>query len=427
MLTVLGFFLFWVSFSAMLMLSAMLGIAVFFYIYFVRPRVCRAGENVAVTNEQIIRGVNQGIGGIKEIRVLRVEKFFLDAVSRSADFHSEAQLSFNSLLVIPRYLMETVVGLFVILFSIVVVFQNDGDAHLIGILAMFGAAGIRILPAITQVSSALASMNYSAFSLTELYKDFKDIEAFGSTLVFSETHSLNIEPFRTLELTGIRYAYANTAQPAINDISIAIEKGQSIGLIGESGSGKTTVIDILLGLHRFDSGHFKVNGLDIEKYGWERWRNQIAYIPQSVFLIDDTLERNIAFGIPSDQIERDRVMMALEEAQLAPLFARLPMGLKTTLGERGIRLSGGERQRIALARAFYHNRSIFIFDEATSSLDLDTEKQVMEVIENLHGKKTLIVIAHRLSTLKGCDIIYRIRNGKSIEHGNYARMIGDKT
>jgi len=427
MMILIGVFLFWVNPRAMLLLSAMLGCAFYLYIGFVRPRVRQAGEEASVTHERMIRGVNQGIGGIKEIRVLRVEDAFYSEVANAADDAAKSFLRFSSLLVIPRYLMETVLVFFVVAFSLYVVYQGDNTTQLISVLAMFGAAGMRILPAVTQISSSLASINYSSFSLDELYRDLKLVEA--SQVAEHATPAVRVpgsmQPFEKLDMHSVTYSYPGGNRRAIDGISLSFSRGQSIGFIGESGAGKTTLVDILLGLHQIDSGRIEVNGRDMDQYGWNNWINQIAYIPQSVFLIDDTLEANVAFGVPAEQIDTSRVNDAIGAAQLSELVTRLPDGIHTKLGERGIRLSGGERQRVALARALYHDRDIFIFDEATSALDTETEKQVIEVIEKLHGKKTLIVIAHRLTTVKNCDRIFHFNAGQVIASGSYDVVVGE--
>ncbi len=428
-LSAIGLFLFWIDPVAMVALLAALGGASAFYFRFVKPQVMAAGQETAIQNEGLIRGVNQGIGGIKEIRILGVEEHFLENVSLSSKRCANSQTIFYSLLAIPRFLVETLFVIFVIFFAFYALSKGSSGGIMVSTLAMFGVAGVRILPAVAQISSALASMNYSSFALLELYRDLRYVEQQTAYRGVSDKLNKAVDPesvFRQIDLKNIRYSYPGAGCQAIDGISLSISYGQSIGLIGESGAGKTTLVDILLGLHPFDSGNFSVNGIDIAKYGWNNWLQQIAYIPQTVFLIDETLEKNIAFGISEDKIEPDRVSEAVVAAQLAQLVGRLPDGIRTIVGERGIRLSGGERQRVALARAFYHNRSIFIFDEATSALDADTEQQVINVIEGLHKQKTLIVIAHRLSTVRSCDMIHRLQEGRIVNSGRYEDVVGER-
>jgi ABC-type multidrug transport system fused ATPase/permease subunit len=382
-----------------------------------------AGEVTAVANERVIRGVNQAIGGIKEIRTLRTEQHFLTEIGGATQECSTAQSGFQGLLILPKFLMEMALVFFVILFSMYVTWQGDGRESLVTILAMFGVAGIRILPALSQVSSSLVSMNYSSYALDKVYRDLFYAQAFAGKNEQINKKCPPASGFQTAELRDVRFAYEPNTRPTIDKVSLRIEKGQSIGFIGESGAGKTTLVDILLGLHRFDSGSFRVDGIDIDTYGWERWREHVAYIPQNAFLIDDTLERNVAFGLADKLINPSKVLDSVASAQLTALIDRLPLGLNTVLGERGIRLSGGERQRIALARAFYSGRDILILDEATSALDNDTERQVIEVIEGLRGKITLLVIAHRLTTVRSCDVIHRLEKGRIVASGRFEDVI----
>ena len=426
MVTMLGLFLLYVSPPATLLLVLMVGGALIAYIRLVRPIVRTAGGDVAVTHERIIRGVNEGIGGIKEIRVLRAEDNFFASIAAAADINAGAQQVFNALLVLPKYLMEAVIVLFVILFSTFVIVQGANGEALIATLAMFAAAGMRILPAISQVSASLASMNYCRYVLDEVYDDLDLIDSFAPpAIAAAATDNKDSVRFELLELSGVGYRYSGAARPAIADIDLKLERGGSIGLIGKSGAGKTTLVDILLGLHPFDAGAMRVNGQDIADYGWNNWVDQVAYIPQNVFLIDDSIARNVAFGVPEDAIDRARINRALAQAQLTELVAGIPHGLDTRLGERGVRLSGGERQRIGLARAFYMDRQVLILDEATSALDAETERHITEVIRSVRGERTLIVIAHRLTTVRDCERIYRLAGGGIVAHGTYEEVIGE--
>jgi ABC-type multidrug transport system fused ATPase/permease subunit len=199
-----------------------------------------------------------------------------------------------------------------------------------------------------------------------------------------------------------------------------------VGLIGKSGAGKTTLVDILLGLHSFDSGAIRINGRPIEDFGWDQWVDQVAYIPQHVFLVDGSVEANVAFGMPAESVDRAKVLEALEAAQLTDLVKRLDRGVDTSLGERGVRLSGGERQRIGLARAFYMDRQVLILDEATSALDSETERHITDVIRSVRGERTVIVIAHRLTTVRDCDMIHRLKDGRIVKSGSYEEVVGEQ-
>jgi ABC-type multidrug transport system fused ATPase/permease subunit len=225
-----------------------------------------------------------------------------------------------------------------------------------------------------------------------------------------------------LSLQNIIYQYPEVSTNAINNISFDIYKGQSIGLIGKSGSGKTTLVDIILGLLYPKSGDIQVDDVSIYQ-NLRAWQNLIGYIPQSIFLTDETIEKNIAFGVPDHLIDRTRLEKAIQSAQLEELMQQLPQGLKTEVGERGVRLSGGQRQRVGIARALYHERAILVLDEATSALDNETEKLVNESIKSLSGTKTMIIIAHRLSTIEHCDRLYLLGQGKILKSGTYQEVV----
>jgi ABC-type multidrug transport system fused ATPase/permease subunit len=413
-------FLFWINPIAMLILLFSLGAVSLPYIFIVKPIVKRAGQNVAVQKEELIKGVNQIIGAIKEIRILSSEKNFLEYVKSASCSLASGELEFYSLLGLPRFLLEVIFVSFVILFTLFTLYLGKSGEHMIATLAIFSFAGIRALPAVANISSSLTSINYSRFVLSQLYFDLKEVEKVEpkSSVRFPASKKAH-KNFESLILKDIKFSYPNSRHPVLNKISFNLSRGKSIGLIGPSGSGKTTFVDVLLGLHQFHSGSFIINGRDISDYSWNLWLSQIAYIPQNIFLTDETLAKNIAFGIPEHKIDFTKIKKAIKSAQLNKLVSTLPNGVQTLVGDRGIRLSGGERQRVALARAFYHNRNIFILDEATSSLDAETESLIIDVIESLRGHKTLIVIAHRLSTVKNCDLICRLKNGRIVEVGRF--------
>lgn len=427
-LVLIAAFLWVLNPGTMTMFVVAVGLAFAIYARIVRPRTRIAGKQVAVANEAIIRGVNQAIGGIKDIRILSLETPFVRLVGEAAEANTSAQTRFNSYLVLPRYLMETVVVLFILSLALVTLTRGGGAADLVAMLAMFATAGVRALPAMAQVSSSLASMSYCSYALTALYNDLQAVEGHSAAVSSARTHNpvstgASLSPgFGQIELQDLAFTYPSAKTPAISGVSLVIRRGTSVGFIGESGSGKTTLVDLLLGLHRLHRGRVLLDGLDLDAIGWERWTSQVAYIPQTVFIIDDTLRRNVALGVADEDIDPRRLDEALGMAQLRDMVARLPNGLDTVLGERGGRLSGGERQRIALARAFYHNRDVLVFDEATSALDMETEREVIKVIESLHGLKTVIVIAHRLATVSGCDVVHRLSRGRLVGSGTLEEL-----
>lgn len=272
--------------------------------------------------------------------------------------------------------------------------------------------------------SSINGIRYSSHALDQLYFDFKELEdKKEEQLRFSQSKLLHA--FRELAyLTGnvsledVVYRYPNAEKNSLDSISLTIRKGESIGLIGKSGAGKTTLVDVILGLLVPQSGDITVDGVSIYT-NIRSWQNMLGYVPQSIFLIDDTLRRNIAFGVPDHLIDENRLLRAIEAAQLSELVEQLSHGLETQLGERGVLLSGGQRQRVGIARALYHEREILVFDEATAALDNETEALVTEAIKSLSGIKTMIIIAHWLSTIEHCDRIYMLEKGQVIKAGSY--------
>ena len=295
-------------------------------------------------------------------------------------------------------------------------------------LVMFGVAAIRLLPAASILSSSLINLRYKRDAVSRLYKDLKihqQITTDSQLLTkFYSPADIQFTPFDRLELKNISFQYSKEVGKSLDNISMTIKSGDSIGLIGTSGSGKTTLVDLMLGLLDSQEGTIKYNEKSFEE-SLQEWRSQIAYLPQDVFITDSTIKGNIALGINDEKIDEVRVDLALKQSHLLEFVNQLPQGKETSLGERGVRLSGGQRQRIALARAFYHNRNVLVMDESTSALDNDTEREVVAEVGRLKGKITMIVIAHRLSTLQHCDRIYELKQGRIVNSGTYQEILED--
>jgi len=302
-------------------------------------------------------------------------------------------------------------------------------------LSVFAVASIRMLPAASALLGSISTVRSYRYIVDKLYFDLKEVESkklvtnlSGSVVKIASSKKAWSEEPQAMSFTNrvalqqVSYRYPNSNKSAIRDVSLTIKKGQAIALIGKSGAGKTTLVDIILGLLNPEGGDIQVDGVSIY-HDIRQWQNLIGYIPQSIFLMDDTVERNIAFGVPDEQINSQRLQKALEAAQLSQLIADLPEGVKTWVGERGLRLSGGQRQRIGIARALYHEREILVLDEATSALDNETEGLVNEAIKSLSGQKTLIIIAHRLSTVEHCDRIYLMEQGTIVKEGSYEEVV----
>jgi ABC-type multidrug transport system fused ATPase/permease subunit len=288
---------------------------------------------------------------------------------------------------------------------------------------VFGVASLRLFPAANTLIQSLMQIRYSRDSVLRLYNDHYKLKQ----LTGIEDHLVSAKipkQLQVLKLDRVSFTYPHSKFKALNEISLEIKVGESIGLIGPSGSGKTTLVDMLLGLLEPQQGSIQFNGEEVKNV-LQQWRSQAAYIPQQVFLIDDTLRHNIAFGIANDEIDNNRLQESLRQSKLLEVVNQLPQGIETVLGERGVRLSGGQRQRVALARAFYHGRNVLVMDEATSALDDQTEQEIVKEINQFKGNKTMIVIAHRLTTLKHCDRIYKLESGRVKAVGSYKELIED--
>ena len=308
--------------------------------------------------------------------------------------------------------------------SVVLFFSLSGDStnSALPVISAFGVASLRLMPSIAQVIASFTQVRFGKYAVDLLYEDINNFEPIsGSKISIDSKKSV----FKSLELSNITYSYPNIEQTTIKNISITILNGEAIGIIGSSGSGKTTLIDIFLGLLKPEKGRILYNKENIDN-NLHNWREQVAYLPQQVFLIDDSIEKNIALGEEQSNIDKKQVESAIRKSKLEDLVISLPEGIKTKIGENGVRLSGGQRQRIALARAFYHNRSVLVLDESTSSLDYETEREIVNEIQELKGNKTMIVVAHRLNTLEHCDRIYKIEKGEIISSGSYEDIVKNK-
>ena len=402
-------------------MAILLAFVYFIYDKVIKDRVKKTGKDTATASEGIIKGVKQGVEGLKEIRVYGSELYFYNKVKDSTVFFASVSSQLQGLKIIPRFLFESTIISFVIGMSIITVMMSKVSTDVFPIIGMFGVAAMRLIPSAGRISGALVSMRFSSFAMNELYRDINEVHHINLNSPLIDIKPLKTEipnlKFNKLEIKNINYQYPQTDTDAISNLSMCIEGHQSIGIIGRSGSGKTTLINILLGLLSPQKGTVEVNGVPI-KNNLRRWLDIVAYIPQDVFITDDTIRKNIALGVVEEKIDVEKLDQSIYVAQLKDVINKLPDGMDTVVGERGIRLSGGERQRLALARAFYHGREVIIMDEATAALDDETERQLVHAINEFKTNKTMIIIAHRLSTIKDCDIIYKVDNGRIIDSGS---------
>ncbi len=408
---------------ALTLLVFLLGLMIVLNDVFFRDSLKIYGEKINNASAITIQGVREGMDGLKEIRILGKEQYFYQMVHKNAKEQAFFGTKALTLSMIPKYMLELTMISFVVLFVLTTLLLENNIETLLPTLSVFGVASLRLFPAANTLIQSLIQIRYSRDSVSRLYNDQYKLKQFSG----KEDHPASTQipkQFQVLKLDRASFTYPQSEFKALNEISLEIKAGESIGLIGPSGSGKTTLVDMLLGLLEPQQGSIQYNGEEV-KTALQQWRSQAAYIPQQVFLIDDTLRHNVAFGIVNDEIDNDRLQESLRQSKLIEVVNQLPQGIETVLGERGVRLSGGQRQRVALARAFYHGRDVLVMDEATSALDDQTEQEIVKEINQFKGKKTMIVIAHRLTTLKHCDRIYKLESGRVTAVGSYKELIED--
>lgn len=371
-----------------------------------------------------LRSIQQGFGSIIDARTLGCEAYLSNLHRRSMLRSAKASITQSTLSKLTPQIIEllAVVGLLLV-FSIFIASGVSLVAALPS-LAVVGISVMRLKQISSRVATAFNTINQSTPYVPQLMEDIKTLTAFEK--IDLEAHDGSDEKevieFKELRINKINYTYPNTTEPAIKEISIHLKKGESIALIGETGCGKSTLVNAILGFLKPQSGSIEVNGIHIHK-NLRRWLNCVGYIPQQVSLSNGSLAANIAFGIEEDQIDQDQLIVALECASLTKFVKTLPEGLNTVIGEQGVRLSGGQRQRLGIARAVYFNPQVLVLDEATSALDTKTETEVIDAINNLKKDRTCIMIAHRLSTVENCERIYRLADGKIVQQGDYESVI----
>ena len=386
-----------------------------FYLKVTKPMVQRFGQQRQEIQAPLTRYMLQGFGGVKDIKVLGRSNDFLSQYAKQNLIVQNASLRYGILKSIAPMWTELLAmsGLTVVVW--VMVWQDRPPDRIIPLLGLFVIATWRFVPTVNSVVNLTNSIRYSRPAVESVYREFEYIKAqknvVKNQIVFNDK----------VEMRNLTFNYPNTATPSLRDVNIVVHKGETVGFIGPSGAGKSTLVDVILGLLPQTSGELLIDGVEMKEHNLE-WQSTIGYVSQAIYLTDDTVQRNVAFGIAEKDVDEVALERALRSAQLWDFVDSLPNKTHTIVGERGVRVSGGQRQRIGIARALYHEPQVLVLDEATSSLDIETETEVMSAIRALQGFKTILIVAHRLSTVQHCDRLYRIEDAQIVAEGSFKEL-----
>ena len=389
-----------------------------------KARAASWGETRQQKERQRIKSAQQGFNGIKDIKLYGRENIFIDQYQKETHISLEAGRKQTILQSVPRIFLEFI-AVFSLCSLIVFLFLNGDQTKIFATVSLFAVAAFKLLPTISRLvqsgqvivfNHAVVSLIYNELVVNHIanHSNNKVTELLNSTVNFEK----NIKAY------NLSFNYEGVEHPTLDCINLDIEAGSMIGFIGPSGAGKSTLVDCILGLIQPTSGEINIDGVPITNTNVDGWQKEVGYVSQVIYLLDGSLRENIGFGISSDIIEEEKLNNAVEKSQLTDFVAALPDGLDTLVGERGVRLSGGQRQRVGIARALYNNPAVLVLDEATSSLDIDTESEVMQAVEELHGTKTILIIAHRFSTIENCDYVYKLEKGRIVAQGEPRDILG---
>lgn len=409
-ITAIGVYLFVKDGMLTLGIGVIVGSFTFFFMRFYKNRLKHMGEEYRRLYAGIVKCMQQSFGGIKEIKIANREKFFGDEFD-SINYDLAKNQKDNALLnSIPKPVMEAACIGSLMIIVIIKAAAGDISTAFATTLGVFAMGAMRLLPSVNKISSYISTLLYSRAFVESVFTERQRMLAIAKRK--SEENTISEITFdKNISVEELSFSYDEGEENVIDDVSFEIWKNTSVAFIGPSGAGKTTMVDIMLGVLKPQKGAVKVDGSNIADC-MDAWHKKVGYIPQNIYLMDESLRKNIAFGVPEDEIDDEKVWKVLREAQLESVVKEMDEKLNTVIGEMGVRLSGGQRQRIGIARALYRDPEILVLDEATSALDTETEKAVMEAIDSLHGRMTLIIIAHRLSTIKNCDVVYEVKEGK---------------
>ncbi|MBQ3796630.1 MAG: ABC transporter ATP-binding protein [Butyrivibrio sp.] len=400
-----------------LTIAALLVVVLFIIKFVIKPVMVRAGQDNQDFYSGLYKWINESVTGIKEIKIANKENYFINGYADCGAGYVQAVQKYNLYNSTPRLLIETIAITGMIGYLLIVMLGGTSLTDLMASLTVIAAAAARLLPSANRINNYQTSIAYFEPFLMNVSDNLQreihdDSVSYNSEDYRKKTKVDKLPVTKEIDMVDICYRYPNTEHLILDKADMKIPVGKSVGIVGTSGAGKTTIVDVLLGLLKPESGHIYADGVDVME-NYKGWLKNIGYIPQTIFMVDSTIRKNVAFGYPDEDIDDNKVWQALKEASLDEFVRSLPEGLDTQIGERGIRLSGGQRQRIGIARALFEDPEVLVLDEATSALDNETEAAIMDSINKLHGRKTLIIIAHRLQTIEKCDMVYRIENGKA--------------
>ena len=409
---VLGIFLLIESKSITIVVLSLLCLCVGLFFFITKKYARGLGQKNQRYRGMIFQWMNQSLGGIKEIKILDREQYFIDEYQGYYTRFARGLRISRVISILPKYIVEAVCMTGLLLAIIIKIYFGEADViYYLPQLAVFAVAALRLMPSVGKINEYTTSILYALPSVDLVYHDLNEIASYVEKQDSEVKEEWNLK--NEIRVEHVTYTYPNVEEPVIREADFAIPKGSTVAFIGASGAGKTTMVDIILGLLEPQEGRIMADGLNVHEKP-RTFHAQVGYIPQVIYLSDDTIRNNIAFGVKASEIDETAVKLAVSKAQLTEFIDSLPHGLDTIVGDRGVRLSGGQRQRIGIARALYHDPEILVLDEATSALDNDTEAAVMEAVENLQGTKTMIIIAHRLTTIRNVDMIYEVEDGKVV-------------
>lgn len=395
-----------------LVIGALLLVTMFVITKILKPVMKKSGQENQDFYSGLFKWISQIVQGVKELKVSCKEKYFVEEYKKCGRGYVNAVEKYSLYNNTPKLLIETICVTGMIGFFVYAVLSGQDVTAKLSVIGGFAYAAIKLMPSANKINNQLNAISYFEPFLMNVSDNLQDYISDSKTdITYASVDVEKLEIRKGIYLKNIKYKYPETDRYIFDDANMDIPLGSAVGIVGPSGAGKTTAVDILLGLLKLEEGGVYADDVNTKDH-YRNWLKNVGYIPQMIYMIDGSIRQNVAFGVPDDEIDEKRVWETLEEAHLADYIRSLPEGLDTQIGERGVRISGGQRQRIGIARALYNDPEVLILDEATSALDNDTEAAIMESVNALHGKKTLIIIAHRLQTIEKCDMVYRVENGK---------------